>query len=71
MQSIILNTLLFPEWQEKIQKELDEIVGSERLPNFDDFGSLPTIRAVIKETIRWRPVLSGGRYILGSLTVNP
>lgn len=63
MQSVILHLLLFPEWQERIQKELDEIVGSQRLPNFEDFGSLPTVRAVIKESMRWRPVLSGGTTI--------
>jgi cytochrome P450 len=60
MQSIILNTLLFPEWQERMQKELDEFVGDQRLPSFEDSGSLPIIRAVIKESMRWRPVLSGG-----------
>lgn len=61
MQSIILNTCLFPEWQERMQKEIDEVVGDDRLPEFDDFSQLPTVRAVIKETLRWRPVLSGGQ----------
>lgn len=60
MQSIILNTCLYPEWQERIQNEIDEVIGDKRLPNFDDFSSLPTVRAVIKESMRWRPVLSGG-----------
>lgn len=60
MQSIILNTCLFPEWQQQIQEEIDDAVGDQRLPNFDDFSSLPIVRAVIKESMRWRPVLSGG-----------
>lgn len=60
MQSIILNLCLFPQWQQRIQDEIDEVVGDQRLPNFDDSGSFPTIRAVIKECLRWRPVLSGG-----------
>ncbi|KIX00283.1 uncharacterized protein Z518_10422 [Rhinocladiella mackenziei CBS 650.93] len=60
MQSIILNTCLFPEWQQRVQEEIDEVVGDQRLPDFNDFGSLPSVRAVIKESMRWRPVLSGG-----------
>lgn len=60
MQSIILNTVLFPEWQQRIQDEIEEVVGDQRLPDFGDFSSLPTVRAVIKESMRWRPVLSGG-----------
>ncbi len=60
MQSIILNTCLFPKWQQKIQVELDEGIGG-RLPSFEDTSSLPTVRAVIKESMRWRPVLSGGK----------
>jgi cytochrome P450 len=59
MQSIILNLCLFPQWQQKMQDEIDQAVG-DRLPSFEDSGSLPTVRAVIKESMRWRPVLSGG-----------
>lgn len=60
MQTIILNMCLFPQWQQRVQEEMDEAVGGQRLPEFDDFDSLPTLRAVIKESMRWRPVLSGG-----------
>ncbi|KAJ9602579.1 hypothetical protein H2200_012772 [Cladophialophora chaetospira] len=59
MQSIILNLCLFPEWQQKLQQEIDKAIGG-RLPSFDDSPNLPTVRAVIKESMRWRPVLSGG-----------
>ena len=55
VRSIILNMCLSPEWQQRIQEE----IGNE-LPSFDDSSRLPTVRAVIKETLRWRPVLSGG-----------
>lgn len=61
MQSIILNTCLFPEVQQKMHDEIDDVVGPNRLPNFDDFPQLPFVRAVIKETLRWRPILSGGK----------
>ena len=49
-----------PEWQGKVQTEVDDVVGGERLPDYDDMPRLPTGRAVLKETLRWRPVTAGG-----------
>ncbi|KAG6908816.1 hypothetical protein DXG01_003169 [Tephrocybe rancida] len=46
-----------PEALKKAQEEIDRIVGSSRLPDFDDEDSLPYISAVVKETLRWREVL--------------
>lgn len=60
MQSIILNTCLFPEWQTRMNDEIESVVGPDRLPTYEDLPNLPTVRAVIKESMRWRPVLSGG-----------
>ncbi|KAK7006163.1 cytochrome P450 [Favolaschia claudopus] len=45
-----------PSFIPKAQKELDSVVGSDRMPTFEDFDSLPYIRAVVSETLRWRPV---------------
>ena len=47
---------LHPEVQRKAQAELDEVVGKERLPDFDDLDSLPYVQAVLKELLRWQPV---------------
>ncbi|KAJ6552210.1 hypothetical protein DFH09DRAFT_925352, partial [Mycena vulgaris] len=44
------------------QREIDAVVGHDRLPNFEDKDSLPYIRAIIKETLRWRPVSPLGEY---------
>ncbi|KAI0154793.1 cytochrome P450 [Xylariaceae sp. FL1272] len=52
--------LLFPEVQAKAQKELDEVIGSRRMPDLDDEFSLPYIRACVKESFRWMPVASLG-----------
>ena len=60
MQTIILNMCLFPELQQRMQEEIDKAIGGQRLPDFNDFSSFPTSRAVIKESMRWRPVLSVG-----------
>ncbi|KAF5315269.1 hypothetical protein D9619_007193 [Psilocybe cf. subviscida] len=49
-----------PDAQRKAQQELDAIVGSDRLPNYDDWDSLPYIGALLREVLRWRPVLPLG-----------
>lgn len=46
----------YPEVQKKAQKEIDAVVGTHRLPNFEDRKSLPYVEAVMKETFRWRVV---------------
>jgi len=50
----------FPEVQSRAHAELDAVVGRERLPTFADAPHLPYVRAIIREVIRWRPVLPLG-----------
>ncbi|KAJ5631949.1 hypothetical protein N7490_008288 [Penicillium lividum] len=52
----LLAMTLYPEVIEKAQEELDRVVGPDQLPNWDHEKDLPYIRAIIKETLRWRPV---------------
>ncbi|KAG5222622.1 cytochrome P450 [Salix suchowensis] len=59
--TISLNTLL--GWHTcrdgcsaKAQEEIDRVVGRDRTPTFKDFDALMYIRAIVKETLRWRPV---------------
>lgn len=52
--------LHYPEVMRKAQAQLDAIVGSERLPDFEDEENLPYVKAVINETLRWRPVAALG-----------
>lgn len=42
----------YPDVQAQAQRELDDIVGKARLPNFDDQQSLPYVNAIIKEVLR-------------------
>lgn len=60
LMSFMLAMVHHPEWQRRLQQEIDAVVGNSRLPNFDDLPRLPTVRAIIKETLRWRPVTAGG-----------
>lgn len=49
-----------PEVQRAGQSELDRIVGNERLPTMSDRPSLPYVNAIVKEVMRWGPVVPGG-----------
>ncbi|KAH9484588.1 Cytochrome P450 monooxygenase 58 [Psilocybe cubensis] len=52
-----LAMLHYPDTMKKAQSEIDIVVGRSRLPEFDDVESLPYIRALILETMRWRPIV--------------
>ena len=45
-----------PEVQKRAQDEIERVVGSDRLPEWEDMERLPYITAVLKETLRWQPV---------------
>ncbi|KAK4703963.1 hypothetical protein P7C70_g2246, partial [Phenoliferia sp. Uapishka_3] len=45
-----------PSFIPKAQAELDAVVGTERLPTFEDLPDLPYIQAILNETLRWRPI---------------
>ncbi|KAJ6560734.1 cytochrome P450 [Mycena sp. CBHHK59/15] len=45
-----------PSFIPRAHKELDTVVGPDRMPTFADFDDLPFIRAIVNETLRWRPV---------------
>ncbi|EMD35207.1 hypothetical protein CERSUDRAFT_107188, partial [Gelatoporia subvermispora B] len=53
---IMLAIVCHPEVQRKAQEELDRVVGKERMPTFEDYENLPYVRAIVRETLRWRPV---------------
>ena len=41
-----------PDIQEKVAKEIDEVIGRDRLPTLDDRSSLPYTQAAMLETFR-------------------
>lgn len=61
---IIAAVARHPEAVKRAQEELDAVCGSDplnlRLPEFSDRPNLPYILAMIKEAIRWRPLLQIG-----------
>ncbi|KAL2802186.1 cytochrome P450 [Aspergillus granulosus] len=47
-------------WAKKAQNLLDEVVGRDRMPTFEDRPKLAYIDAIASETLRWRPVAVSG-----------
>jgi len=52
-----LAMILYPDIQKRAQEEIENVVGVDRLPDFSDKPSLPYTEAVVRETLRWRPVV--------------
>lgn len=59
-----LAMVLFPGVQEKAQAQIDAVIGTERLPTLEDRSSLTYIDAIMRETLRWNPVLPLGEFYL-------
>ncbi|KFZ16483.1 hypothetical protein V501_02223 [Pseudogymnoascus sp. VKM F-4519 (FW-2642)] len=52
----ILNLLMNPVVLKKAQAEIDAVVGSNRLPNFEDRERLRYIDFIVQEAFRWAPL---------------
>jgi cytochrome P450 len=51
---------LYPATQKRAQEEIDRVVGTERLPDFEDRISLPYVEALLREILRWWCVVPQG-----------
>lgn len=61
LMSYTLAMCLYPEWQTRVQQEIDSVCGG-RMPSPQDAPNLPVLRAVVKEVMRWRPVTPSSKY---------
>lgn len=61
MKSFLLALCLYPEWQKKMQDEIDAVCD-DRMPEFSDMPNLPITRAILVEVARWRPASPGGEH---------
>ncbi|EKM53298.1 uncharacterized protein PHACADRAFT_163592 [Phanerochaete carnosa HHB-10118-sp] len=53
VQMFMLAMITHPDVLQKVQAELDAVVGTERLPTFEDRPRLPYLEAVLSEVLRW------------------
>jgi hypothetical protein len=55
--------ILFPECQKEAQAQIEAVCG-DRLPEMEDFDSLPYIRSTMKEVFRWLPAATLGAVVM-------
>ncbi|TFY64163.1 hypothetical protein EVJ58_g2809 [Rhodofomes roseus] len=58
--TFMLYMLNHPQVLQKAREEMDAVVGTERMPDWDDEERLPYFVACIKETMRHRPLVPLG-----------
>lgn len=56
LRTAIKALLSNPAVAKTAQQEIDSVVGSDRLPQFEDLPKMPYMEALIKEVLRWQPV---------------
>lgn len=61
IQSYILAMCHYPQWQARLQQEIDSTLCG-RCPEWQDREKLPLLRAVVKEVLRWRPPVPTGGF---------
>lgn len=57
LSTFVLAMVKYPAVQAKAQTHLEQVLGSNQLPSYDDEPSLPYITAIMLEVLRWQPVL--------------
>ncbi|KNZ78883.1 Steroid 17-alpha-hydroxylase/17,20 lyase [Termitomyces sp. J132] len=58
--TFVLACIRYPDWVVTAQREIDNAVGTDRLPTFKDRPYLPYVEAIVRETLRWRPAIRFG-----------
>ena len=60
LSTFVMTMINHPEQQRKAQEEIDRVIGTDRMPSFQDTQDLIYVSAIVKEVQRWRPVIAGG-----------
>jgi cytochrome P450 len=61
--TFFLAMLMNPDAQAKAQEEIDRVIGTDRLPTFDDEEKLPYVSALSREVFRWQQVAPFGIWL--------
>jgi len=60
LNGFFLSMVAHPEWQARARAEIDAVLGDRTVATKADFANMPILRAVLKETLRWRPAVPLG-----------
>jgi cytochrome P450 len=52
IRALLLRMLMHPDVQRKVQQEIDDVIGRDRLPSMDDRSRMPYTDATIQESMR-------------------
>lgn len=55
---------MYPEVQKRAQREIDTVIGHERLPTIEDRDQLPYLNALCTEVFRWNPTIPLGNFAI-------
>jgi len=53
LTSFFLAMTMNPDVRKKAQAEIDQVIGHDRLPTFEDRANMPYLECIIKEILRW------------------
>ena len=67
MSVFVLAVALHPEAMRAAQKEIDNVVGRDRMPTIDDGPRMPYVHALVKEVLRWRSIVPLGKSVPSNL----
>ncbi|KAG1792683.1 cytochrome P450 [Suillus plorans] len=60
LQTFLLAMVLYPDVQARARAEFDQAVKHDRMPCLDDRASMPYLDAILREVLRWHPVVPLG-----------
>ena len=52
-----------PEVVKRAQEEIDRVVGTDRLPTYEDRVNLPYLECIVKEIFRFNPAVPIGEWM--------
>ncbi|KAF8596886.1 hypothetical protein BDV93DRAFT_454139, partial [Ceratobasidium sp. AG-I] len=67
LMAFFVAMLLFPDVQANTQSEIDTVIGTDRLPDFNDQEQLPYVGRVVQEVLRWFPMSPLGKYHMNAV----
>jgi len=56
MTWLIYHLTQYPEWQTKVQEEIDQLFGQRKFPEHDDLTNMKVLTMVLNESMRMTPV---------------
>ncbi|KAF7374170.1 hypothetical protein MSAN_00298800 [Mycena sanguinolenta] len=63
LEGFFLAMSLYPDIQAEAQRELDAVIGKDRLPDISDRPDLPYMNALCKEVLRWHNANPTGKQL--------